>query len=92
MRHRNLSLNNLKEPIENLITHSKLIWMNTKHFHKDIARFKNLMDAVEREVNTKVRKVIHSKLREVTENNFELTDLMREVKSGIEVAQTFVDV
>jgi len=46
------SLSNFIEPISNLITHTKLIWMNTKHFHKDTARFKLLMDAVEREINS----------------------------------------
>jgi len=85
-------LDSLKEPITNLINHLKLIWMNTKHFHKDIARFKNLMDAVEKEINNKVQKVVSGKLRNITEAKFELGDLMAEVKSGMQVAQTFEDV
>jgi hypothetical protein len=85
-------LDSLKEPITNLINHLKLIWMNTKHFHKDLARFKNLMDSVEREINFKVRKVVSKKLRDINETKFELSDLMKEVKSGMEVAQTFEDV
>jgi len=82
----------MKEPITNLINHLKLIWMNTKHFHKDLARFKNLMDSVEREINHKVRKVVTRNLRNITETKFELGELMKESKSGMEVAQTFEDV
>lgn len=50
------------------------------------------MDSVEREINFKVRKVVSKKLRDINETKFELSDLMKEVKSGMEVAQTFEDV
>jgi len=83
------SLSNFIEPISNLITHTKLIWMNTKHFHKDTARFKLLMDAVEREINSYIRKVIKVKLSKVDENNFTLTDLMTELTFGKLAAETF---
>jgi hypothetical protein len=50
------------------------------------------MDSVEREINHKVRKVVTRNLRNITETKFELGELMKESKSGMEVAQTFEDV
>jgi len=83
------SLSTFVEPISNLITHTKLIWMNTKHFHKDTARFKLLMDAVEKEINHYIRKLIKVKLFKVEENNFNLSELMTELTYGKLAAETF---
>lgn len=85
---KNVALSSLKEPISNLITHLKLIWLNTKHFFKDTQRFKWLMDSIEKEINIKVRKVITNKFTEIDENNLDLASLMLEIKSGYEVIST----
>ena len=85
---KNVDLENLKEPITNLIMHLKLIWMNTKHFYKDVQRFKNLMDATESEINNKVRKVIKQMFLDIDEENLDLMSLMRQIKSGKEVIIT----
>lgn len=82
-------LESLNEPITNLITHLKLIWMNTKHFHKDIARFKNLMEAIANEINTKVRNIIRNWFRDINENNLDLMSLMIEIDHGKKVIITF---
>jgi hypothetical protein len=63
--------------------------MNTKHFHKDTARFKLLMDAVEREINSYIRKVIKVKLNKIDEQHFSLTELMSELTYGKLAAETF---
>lgn len=73
------SLSTFVEPISNLITHTKLIWMNTKHFHKDTTRFKHLMDAVEKEINDYIRKFIRVKLFKVDKEKFNLNELMTEL-------------
>lgn len=83
------SLSNFVEPISNLITHTKLIWMNTKHFHKDTTRFKTLMEAVEKDINEYIRKLVKNKLKKVEENNFNLAELMSELHYGKLAAETF---
>lgn len=83
------SLSTFVEPISNLITHTKLIWMNTKHFHKDTARFKLLMDAVEKEINQYIRKLIRVKLSKVDQEKFNLTELMAELEAGNKAAENF---
>jgi len=46
------------------------------------------MDSIEKEINTKVRKVIINKFAEISEVNLDLESLMVEIKSGYEVIQT----
>lgn len=65
--------------------------MNTKHFYKDVNRFKNLMDAIEREINTKVRNLITNKFSEVNDSNLDISKLMVEIKSGTEVVKALKD-
>jgi len=49
------------------------------------------MDAIEKEINTKVRKIIKNRFEEINENQLNLEVLMREIKSGSEAIRTFMD-
>lgn len=63
--------------------------MNTKHFHKDTARFKLLMDSVEKEINNYIRKIIKTKLLKIDNDKFNLSLLMSELAYGEQAAKTF---